>query len=178
MAGQGQDRSGRVSEGLAKAHASARERRARGQKLSRRNPLEKSRAQPNSLRLAVSAKCYECVGGYQDPGFRAKIRNCGVFGCALHFARPYRDKNEKPRQVVSGKPAAEKEVATFTRFTRTLVTWLHDAHDVSYRDMGTWFECTGMCVLQAARLARIETEKAAEDEAAFVQWAQARESAE
>lgn len=83
------DKVGTGLTGLERAHALAKARREAGEVLIRRDPLQKARAKPTSLRLAVSAKCYDCVGQDQDPGFRARIRDCTVTLCPLHPVRPY-----------------------------------------------------------------------------------------
>lgn len=66
-----------------------RARREAGEVLVRRTLTEKAAANPRSLRLAISAKCFTCVGEDQDPGFRDRIRTCSVTRCPLHGLRPY-----------------------------------------------------------------------------------------
>lgn len=59
--------------------------------LTRLNPIEKSTAAGGkSLRLAVNAKCFDCVGQDCDPGWRARIGGCPATRCPLHSLRPYR----------------------------------------------------------------------------------------
>lgn len=74
---------------LEKAHAAMRARREAGEVITRRNPIEKARDKPASLRLAVSGKCFDCCGQDCDPGWRERIRNCPVTRCPLHPVRPY-----------------------------------------------------------------------------------------
>lgn len=74
---------------LERAHAAMRARREAGETITRRNPLEKAAGKPTSLRLAVSAKCFDCVGRECDPGWRDRIRTCTVARCPLHPVRPY-----------------------------------------------------------------------------------------
>ena len=62
--------------------------RAEG-KLQQLDPLEKAQAKPQSLRLAINAKCWDCIGGDADPCPRWRIGNCMVSRCPLHPQRPY-----------------------------------------------------------------------------------------
>ena len=66
----------------------------------RRDPIQKAAAKPSSLRLAISAKCYDCQGRDCDPGFRERIRSCVVSRCPLHPVRPYQrdDSDEENAQ--------------------------------------------------------------------------------
>ena len=60
------------------------------------DPVEKSNQSPNSLRLAVTAKCWYCNGGNADPEPKKRIRECTVYGCPLHKVRPYQKKVNNP----------------------------------------------------------------------------------
>ena len=64
-------------------------RRAAGEKIVRLDPLEKARRKPTSLRLAITAKCYDCMGRDGDPGIRARVRECPSKACPLHPVRPW-----------------------------------------------------------------------------------------
>lgn len=59
----------------------------------RQNPLDKARAKPGSIRLAVNAKCYDCQGRDADPGVTERIRTCEIPECSLFPVRPYRIKS-------------------------------------------------------------------------------------
>jgi len=61
----------------------------------RKDPIEKLAENPKSLRLAVSAKCFDCCGRGADPGWRWQIGNCEV-DCPLHAVRPYQNLEGKP----------------------------------------------------------------------------------
>lgn len=91
-----------MSTALEKAHAARKARAAAGEVLVRLDPIEKAKKKPKSLRLAVSAKCWDCVGGASDPGPRARIRDCTVTKCPLHNVRPYQKKGggEEDEDVV------------------------------------------------------------------------------
>ena len=66
-----------------------RRMRERGE-VVRRTPLEKLRDRPTSLRAAVTAKCFDCVGGeHADQGYRRAVRECPAGACPLHRVRPY-----------------------------------------------------------------------------------------
>lgn len=57
-----------------------------------RNPIEKAKENPESLRCAINAKCFECVGMDGDVNFRDTIRTCTSFNCPLYPVRPYQPK--------------------------------------------------------------------------------------
>lgn len=75
---------------LERARIAAAEKRAAGLVIERMDPTEKARKNPNSLRLAVNGKCWECVGAGFDVNPRRAIRECAIVGCTLHAVRPYR----------------------------------------------------------------------------------------
>lgn len=60
----------------------------------RTNPIEKHLAEPTKLRLAINAKCYDCMGRDSDPGVVRRIRECEVLGYPLHPVRPYRSRRD------------------------------------------------------------------------------------
>lgn len=70
-----------------------------GEKIERTDPIEKSRKNPKSLRLAVNAKCWDCQGG-DTAGTRQRIRNCecGVH-CGLFAVRPYQGKETENEEI-------------------------------------------------------------------------------
>lgn len=52
-------------------------------------PLEILARNPRSLRAAINAKCWDCVGQDADPAPRRRIGECGCTSCPLHAVRPY-----------------------------------------------------------------------------------------
>jgi hypothetical protein len=78
---------------LARAREAAAAKRAQGVQLYR-DPLERARVKPKTLRLAIAAKCFSCTGLGQDSGWRATIRDCSVHSCPLHQHRPYQRRSE------------------------------------------------------------------------------------
>lgn len=88
---------------LERAHETMRQRRALGIKPVKLDPREKAKRRPTSLRLAVTAKCWDCVNGAVDPLPRARIRDCPCPTCPLHPVRPFQN-------VKSGKPGAPEEL--------------------------------------------------------------------
>ena len=54
-----------------------------------KDPIEKHVEDPHSLRKAVNAKCYDCMGRDSDPGVIDRIRTCDVVKCTLNSVRPY-----------------------------------------------------------------------------------------
>ncbi len=79
---------------LDKAREKAAEMRAAGVKVERLDPMEKARRKPTSLRLAISAKCWDCQGGASDPSPRARIGACELTRCPLHPVRPWQRSEE------------------------------------------------------------------------------------
>ena len=82
-----------ISENSIKALAKAREERKNsGIKIKVKDPLQKSRENPNSLRISINAKCWDCQGAGFDPGCKEAIRDCLDTDCPLHAVRPYQRK--------------------------------------------------------------------------------------
>lgn len=70
----------------------------RGRTFKVRNPEEKYRdAEKKTRKLAIYAKCYDCVGGDADPAYQWRIGNCIIPGCALYRFRPFQDRCGKPK---------------------------------------------------------------------------------
>ncbi|GEK46011.1 hypothetical protein HPA02_02940 [Bisbaumannia pacifica] len=76
------------TEALKKARQAMADKRAAGE-IARLDPIEKASQNPRSLRLAITAKCWECMGGGEESGTRRMIRECTSAGCPLHAQRPY-----------------------------------------------------------------------------------------
>ncbi len=74
------------SAALAKANA-----RLKSSGATRLDPIAKAKAHPKSWKLAIAAKCWDCVGGGADgtAHTRALIRECPSTVCALKPWRPY-----------------------------------------------------------------------------------------
>jgi len=53
------------------------------------DPIERARRKPTSLRAAITAKCWDCIGGYADKHPRQRIADCTASKCPLHPHRPY-----------------------------------------------------------------------------------------
>lgn len=58
--------------------------RESGEKAVRRNPVEKLQMNPTSLRKAITAFCWLCVG--ED---RKEVTNCTATKCPLYNVRPW-----------------------------------------------------------------------------------------
>jgi hypothetical protein len=69
-------------------------RESGGQIGPRRDPIEKAAANPTSLRLAINAKCYDCVGQDADPAWQRRVRECDCQACSLLAVRPYQTNSE------------------------------------------------------------------------------------
>ncbi len=79
---------------LDKARLASAALRAAGVKIEILNPIEKSRRNPKSLRLAINAMCAYCMG-CPDPGWKGQIRDCTATSCPLHPQRPYQTNDEE-----------------------------------------------------------------------------------
>lgn len=79
---------------IERAQARMRELREQGVQPERLNPIERAARNPSSLRLAVTAKCWECLGGEDTPNIRREIRDCTSTRCPLYPVRPYQSKDE------------------------------------------------------------------------------------
>lgn len=77
---------------LDKARAATKARLLAGEK-AYKNPLEKAKESPHSLRFAINGMCYDCIGRDGDPDWRGSIRNCICTECPLYPLRPYQDKS-------------------------------------------------------------------------------------
>lgn len=65
-----------------------REKVASGEiEVVRLNPIEKAKNNPKSLRLAIDAQCFDCMG---KTGSTSDIRECTAKDCPLYPVRPYR----------------------------------------------------------------------------------------
>ena len=49
------------------------------------NPEEKAKANPNSMKCAIAAKCWDCTCGQKE-----EIRLCHITDCSLYNFRPYK----------------------------------------------------------------------------------------
>lgn len=62
-------------------------------KMKNYNLIKKSKMNPTSLKTAIGAKCFECVGGSEksmpDAGYINVIKDCASKGCPLLPYRPY-----------------------------------------------------------------------------------------
>ncbi len=51
------------------------------------NPIDKARQNPNSLRLAINAYCFDCCC-YQ----KSEVKHCTAANCSFHHLRPWQSK--------------------------------------------------------------------------------------
>ncbi|MCP3933086.1 MAG: hypothetical protein GY705_28785 [Bacteroidetes bacterium] len=51
------------------------------------DPIEKSKRNPGSFKLAINAKCYDCCCGQ-----KTEVKYCSVRGCPLYNLRPWQTK--------------------------------------------------------------------------------------
>ena len=82
-----------MTTGLEKAQETLKAKRDAGETVERLNPLQKARRTPKSLRLAINAKCFDCLGGNADPNVTGRIRECVIVECPLWNVRPYQTKD-------------------------------------------------------------------------------------
>ena len=84
------------SKGIQAALARMAELRAAGIKPVRLDPIEKARRTPTSLRLAITAMCFRCMGSGGDPNVRLAIRECtSGKTCPLYPVRPYQASDDE-----------------------------------------------------------------------------------
>jgi hypothetical protein len=82
-----------MSDGLAKAREASRLLREQGISTVRLSPKQKSLLNPKSLRFAVTAHCWERVGGAQAENARKEVADCTLEGkCMLWPFRPWQHK--------------------------------------------------------------------------------------
>ena len=64
--------------------------------LVRLDPIEKARRNPKSMRLAINATCWRCMGSGGDPNTRGAIRDCtSGKTCPLYPLRPYQASDDE-----------------------------------------------------------------------------------
>ncbi len=85
-----------------KAREKLAQMRADGWKPVHLSPVEAAKAKPNSLKMAIRAHCYTCVGEDADPGYKARVRDCSVVSCALHPHRPWQDHSGRVQHTEEG----------------------------------------------------------------------------
>ena len=79
------------------------------------DPIKKALARPRSLRLAINAMCWDCIGAGADPNPRAAIRECSIMTCPLNRVRPYQKVEEDAKdEGVETETETETEVETET----------------------------------------------------------------
>lgn len=76
-----------MNDSLRKAQEVNKALRDAGVAIVRKNPNEKRLENPRSMRRAVDAMCYECMG--MAPSYRNDIRDCTAPNCPLFALRPY-----------------------------------------------------------------------------------------
>lgn len=77
---------------IEKAQEALKAKRESGESVERLNPIEKAQKNPKSLRLAINAKCYDCMGQNSDPNVTGRIGSCEIPSCPLWPVRPYQKK--------------------------------------------------------------------------------------
>ena len=52
-------------------------------------PIQRARLNPNSLRQAINAQCYDCIYDRSDLGtWRQQVESCPSKNCPLYWHRP------------------------------------------------------------------------------------------
>lgn len=54
------------------------------------DPILKAKLNPKSKVMAIAAKCCDCVGTSENPGWMSEIRKCPITDCSLYQFRPYK----------------------------------------------------------------------------------------
>lgn len=60
------------------------------QRESVRDPIQRAKNNPRSKVAAIHAKCCDCCGTSENPGWMTEIRKCPVTSCPLYQFRPYK----------------------------------------------------------------------------------------
>lgn len=62
------------------------------------DPVQQANASPNSLKKAIKAYCWVCVGADADPGAKQRVRDCSVGPkCPLFPHRPWQNLKDRIR---------------------------------------------------------------------------------
>lgn len=60
-----------------------------------KTPIQRAAENPSSRKLAIAAKCWECMGGAGTPGAKRLVGECVSVRCPLHPLRPWqRDEDD------------------------------------------------------------------------------------
>ena len=99
--------------GLEKVRLKLTAIKAAGGTVERLDPIEKSKRNPGSLRLAINAMCWHCAGAGADgiEFTKTTIRECKVIRCPLHHQRPHQLKapgRMKPIEGIYYRPSCGK----------------------------------------------------------------------
>lgn len=79
-----------LREQLRRGQERMRELRAQGWKPVHKNPVEQAHEKPGSMKAAIKAFCWLCVGADADPGAKFRVRDCAVGAkCPLFQHRPW-----------------------------------------------------------------------------------------
>lgn len=78
-----------MNSALEKARQKKLELKSQGISLPIKNPIEKARDNPTSLRLAINGNCFSCVGQDHDPNWRDRVRDCPCKDCSLYPVRQF-----------------------------------------------------------------------------------------
>lgn len=102
----------RIEKAIEAARKAREERKAAGLKTTM-TPIEKLSRKPDSLRMAINAKCFDCEGQDADPGWRWRIGNCQITDCPLWNVRPYQRTAGRPcpTSLLVGTPEDTAETA-------------------------------------------------------------------
>ena len=98
-----------MNEALKKAQEAMAAKRAAGEKIVVLDPIQKAKANPTSLRMAINAKCWDCVGAGCDPAPRRAIGQCPSTDCPLWNVRPYQKTKDGLRHAQVNQEAAKTE---------------------------------------------------------------------
>lgn len=79
------------------------------------DPMQKALANPRSPKMAIRAMCWQCEGGFADPGVRQRVGACAKEGsCPLWPHRPWQKKSGQSSEMDDDDlhEDAETELAT------------------------------------------------------------------
>lgn len=99
---------------LETAQAKLKEMRDAGWTPIHLNPVQQANASPNSLKKAIKAYCWVCVGADADPGAKQRVRDCSVGPkCPLFPHRPWQNLKDRirPEDELLEEPHFEEDDA-------------------------------------------------------------------
>ena len=105
-----EERKNRLREQLQRGKEAMAAKRAEGWKPVYLNPVDAAKANPGSMKAAIKAFCWTCVGQDADPGAKFRVRDCDVGPkCPLYDHRPWQKVKGRIKLTEDGELAPPDE---------------------------------------------------------------------